>query len=64
MDRIREDTIIAVEESDDEEGKEGSASELGSCPDLIVRTWSAKQTLAYWLVQGSQKMRDVQFVES
>jgi hypothetical protein len=33
MNRIREDTIVAVEESDDEEGKEGSASKLSSCSD-------------------------------
>jgi hypothetical protein len=34
MNRIGEDTIVAVEESDDEEGKEGSASKLSSCSDL------------------------------
>jgi hypothetical protein len=36
MNRIREDTIIAVEESDDEKGEDSSASELGSCSDLGV----------------------------
>ncbi|CAF3630524.1 unnamed protein product [Fusarium graminearum] len=45
MNRIGEDTIIAVEESDDEEGKKGSASELGSCSDLIAGAWSVKQAL-------------------
>lgn len=31
MERIGEDTVISVEESDDEEGENGSASKLGSC---------------------------------
>lgn len=34
MNRIGEDTIVAVEESDNEKGKEDSASKLSSCSDL------------------------------
>lgn len=33
MERVGEDTVVSVEESDDEEGENGSASKLGGCPN-------------------------------
>lgn len=34
MEGVGEDTVVSVEESDDEEGENGSASKLGGCPNL------------------------------
>lgn len=55
MDRIREDTIIAVEESDNEKCEDSSASELSSCSNLLAGMWSVNAVLYTEVGKGTMK---------
>lgn len=47
MERVGEDTVVSVEEGDDEEGENGSTSKLGGCPNLNSRTERLVDGLLY-----------------